>query len=82
LRHARRLVRRRAGRRYDAAAKNRSKSEMLTMEVKVIEPRKNLLSKGTAGIRCHVSGQCATVSALAGATGGIGNGRLVETSIG
>ena len=52
------------------------------MEVKVIEPRKNLLSKGTAGIRCHVSGQCATVSALAGATGGIGNGRLVETSIG
>jgi hypothetical protein len=52
------------------------------MEVKVIEPKKDLLSKGTAGMRCHAGGQCATVSTLAGATGGIGNGRLVETSIG
>jgi hypothetical protein len=52
------------------------------IEVKVIEPRKNLLLKGTAGMRCHAGGQCATVSALAVASGGIGNGRLVETSIG
>lgn len=52
------------------------------MEVKVIDPKKDLLSKGTAGMRCHAGGQCATVSTLAGATGGIGNGRLVETSIG
>lgn len=56
--------------------------DMLTMEVKVVEPKRPLLSKGTAGMRCHAGGQCATVSALAGAFGGIGNGRLVETSIG
>lgn len=36
-------------------------------------------AKGTAGFTTFVAGQPATVSALAIATGGIANGRLVET---
>lgn len=33
---------------------------------------------GSAGMRSHVAGASASVSNLAGATGGIGNGNLVE----
>lgn len=36
-------------------------------------------STGTAGLRCHVAGAMASVSNLAGASGGIGSGHLVET---
>lgn len=34
---------------------------------------------GTAGIRSHVAGATASVSNLAGATGGFSSGNLVET---
>lgn len=37
-------------------------------------------AEGKAGVRCHVPGAPATVSALAGATGGIRPGGLVETA--
>lgn len=36
------------------------------------------VARGSAGLRSHVAGGAATVSNLAGATGGIGNGNLVE----
>lgn len=47
------------------------------MEIRVLD-KTATLSKGTAGLECHVGGQCATVSGLAAASGGIGEGKMVE----
>lgn len=48
------------------------------MKIEVVDHTPTV-SKGTAGLRCHVGGESATVSAIAAASGGAGKGHFVET---
>lgn len=45
--------------------------------VEVVEIR-GAVSTGTAGLRSHAHGCCTTVSAMAEASGGIGNGTFIK----
>ena len=45
--------------------------------VQCVEP-KAVAANGTNGLACHVYGAAATVTAVAEATHGIGNGNLIE----
>ncbi|MDE7441690.1 MAG: hypothetical protein K2M69_05970 [Muribaculaceae bacterium] len=50
--------------------------------VKIVKSSASGACGGTGGLDCHISGQGATVSAIASATGGIRPGGLIETDRG
>ena len=54
---------------------------MIVERVQVCGDEEVKVTRGSAGLRTHGCGGASTVSALAGASGGVG-GRLVERDVG
>lgn len=52
------------------------------VKVKVVSGGHKQPTKGSAGLSCHVPGGMTSVSNLAGASGGIKSGNLVDSAVG